>query len=147
MKMFNDKTRGWPLAVISVLVAVLSIAWCVYVLEDGEAQARQAPTTMVGEWHQTGENASSFIATITPGSIEIVMETRDGSSSIYWLGTFNENQDLSKPFEIVSIGDQDAMRSAIFASSEKTKLFSYKDGTLSYKFSMMGTKSVIHLVK
>lgn len=105
------------------------------------------PINLIGKWHQTKtENDILMEATISSGSIQIDMKTRD-SNSIYWMGSFDTSKNSSSSFEIVSKGDQDAMSMSIFGSQDKTKKFTYIDGDLSFKFTMMGTTSTIHLSK
>lgn len=108
----------------------------------------QIPVSMTGKWHQDEPTSTGITmeATIDVTTIQIDMITRD-SSSIYWLGTFDSDQDLSTSFEVVSVGDQDAMSRSIFGSQSSRKTFAYNDGELSYSFSIMGTTSTIRLTK
>lgn len=104
-----------------------------------------APASMIGKWQENdATNGVIMKATITPGAIQINMVTRD-STSIFWLGTFDSDKDPSKPFKTISNGDTDALKLSIMGSNEKTKLFTYKNGVLSFEFSMMGTSTTIHL--
>lgn len=109
-----------------------------------------APTNLLGEWHQTKSGIPDIVmdASINPNSIQINM-TPQGStnSSIYWLGTFDTSKNSADSFDTTSLGDQDAMQGSIFASLDDRKLFTYKNGDLSFKFTMMGTTTTVHLAK
>lgn len=105
------------------------------------------PSSFVGEWHQVNSNPAGWMtASISGESIQVNLRTRD-SSSIFWMGTFDTSKKPVGKFEIVSLGDQDAMKWKILASTESKKTFVYDNGDLSFDFSMAGTSTVVHLKK
>jgi uncharacterized protein YfaP (DUF2135 family) len=119
------------LAISIALVAVMTIAS----RSDGSAEV-DIPVSLTGKWHQTeGPKNVRMTAEIYGGSIQIDMESREATYP-YWLGTFDSDRNTRKPFKVVSIGDPDAMSQSIFGSNEKTKPFTYKDGLISFEFSM-----------
>jgi hypothetical protein len=107
------------------------------------------PSSLLGQWYQTqnGINGTYMTATVTSGHIQVNMKTRGSVSQIYWLGTFDTDKGTSKSFKTVSLGDPDAMAMSIFGSADKTKKFEYKNGLLSYKFSMLGSTTTVKLSK
>lgn len=117
----------------------------------GSANASDGPVpkTFAGDWHQVKSGLSGFYMTaeISAGSIQIDLKTRDNTKGHFWLGTFEGDRSTAKPSTFVSVGDQDAMSLEIFASSEKTKKFTYKNGRLSYQFSIMGAETTVYLAK
>lgn len=142
------KTMILPIAtVISLLAVIIAITWATGVMDSNAKTVKSEPTSVTGEWHQTenGVDGVYMTASVKPGSIQINMRLRD-SEHIYWLGTFSQDEIL-KQKATVSFSDQDAMASEIFASTDKNKVFSYKDGVLSFKFSMLGQSTVVKLSK
>jgi hypothetical protein len=102
-----------------------------------------APASLVGHWTQVrGMPGDTMVADITNDKITIQM-TLGNSTGLYWVGTFDPTKAAAG--SIVSVGDTDAMSTQLFASNEKTKTFFYKDGGLSYGFSMMGVSSTVYL--
>lgn len=109
--------------------------------------ADDKPVNFIGTWHQVKGNPDFVMtAEISFGSIQINMKTRDGSN-VYWMGTFDTDMTDIKHFTMISTGDQDAMANMIFASQDPTKKFTYRDGTLSFDFTIMGTTTTVHLSK
>jgi hypothetical protein len=102
------------------------------------------PVVLAGKWHQSSPpDGMSFDAQISDDSIQIMVKM-DGSEGIYWLGSFDPNVIAGT---IESQGDSDAMALEIFASQESFKTFTYKDGTLSFQFSMLGISQTIQLTR
>lgn len=133
------------LATLGAIASISVLAACGGSHKDAEAAT---PKTLLGGWHQEKRNETGVYMTadIRPGTIQIDMETRS-SSSIYWLGGFDTDEDPSKPFETISMGDSDALALELFGSQDKTKKFTYKDGVISFKFKMLGTTTTVSLVK
>lgn len=106
------------------------------------------PSSMIGDWHQVSSGLPKAVmnASITESKIEITL-TMQNTTGIFWTGTFDTSQSTDKPFATVSKGDVEAMTMEMYASSEKTKLFTYKDGELSFQFSIMGVSTTVFLSK
>lgn len=133
------------LAFLILLVSAISLAACG--TSHDASRSNKNPATLVGEWRQINASSNGWMtASISSGSIQVNLRGRD-SSSIFWLGTFDTSRKPRGKFNIVSIGDQDAMRWDITASSEKKKTFSYNRGVLSFEFSAMGSSATIHMIK
>jgi hypothetical protein len=63
-------------------------------------------------------------------------------------GSFDTSDKTGQSFTVTSLPDPDAQKAlagSLFGSSEKTKKFTYKDGELTYEFSMMGVESIVHM--
>ncbi|AVD99471.1 lipoprotein [Streptomyces phage Bing] len=134
------------LAVLATIASISVLSACGG-SHDNSAE-KNIPTSLVGEWYQVNANDGDMLAkaSINPGSIQINLDSRD-TSRIYWLGTFDGEKDPSTDFTVVSKGDSDAMEMSLFGSRDKNKSFTYKDGELSYKFTMQGMTSTIRLEK
>jgi len=148
--------KGTILLVISAVIAVIGGIAVYFVVDNVVAKAanenpKKSPVSMVGDWVQSNtEGGVQATATISDvGSIQINLKTRD-SSNIYWMGSFDTPKDAAGEFEVVSLADPDAqkvMGSSLFGSQDKSKKFAYRNGELSYEFTMMGTTKKVLLTK
>lgn len=103
------------------------------------------PPSLDGHWVTVDASEDgNFEATISGDHIEINFAATkdDDTTALYWDGTFPAGSD-----KIVSQGNVKKMSSALLASQDKTKTFDYKNGELSFPFSMMGVSSTVHLKK
>jgi hypothetical protein len=117
---------------------------------DAQGTSYQVPKSLVGNWYQTENGIDGIIMSASVNrnnTIQINMETRDSGGGIYWMGSFDSGNSPKTSFTTVSLADPDAMKWEIFSSQDQTKSFTYKNGDLSYKFSMMGTTTTVHLRK
>jgi hypothetical protein len=132
----------------AICVVLLGVFIVLYGFVDNGSAESKNPVSLIGEWHQTDSGIPDIYmtATIDADSIQINMKMKD-AAGVYWLGTFNVDEDLSKPVKIVSQADADGMAMSIFSSTDKTKTFFYENGDLSYKFSIMGITTTVHLSK
>jgi hypothetical protein len=135
------------LAVLAAFSSISVLAACGG-SHDNSAGVSKDPVSLIGEWHQTNAEETGVVmkASISPGSIQVNMDTRD-QSGIYWLGTFDTDKGTVKGFTTVSKGDPDAMEKSLFGSQSKTKSFTYKDGEISYKLTILGTTTTVRLAK
>lgn len=131
-----------------IVISALVVAAGFFVVPMGQDNEKsEIPTSLIGNWAQVnGEPDATMTAEITGEAIQINMETRD-SSSIYWLGSFDTTGDLTTTFDVESQGDQDAMALSLFGSGDPTKTFAYKDGKISYGFTIMGSTTTVYLAK
>lgn len=113
----------------------------------------KAPKSFVGDWYQTNSSDDGVYMTASVSandSIQITMKTRD-SSAVYWMGSFQvSDKKTSDSFKLESKADPDAqkwMDDSIFGSQDDSKVFTYKNGDLSYEFTMVGVTKTIHLAK
>lgn len=101
--------------------------------------ASKAPIDLTGSWHEalTDTIATNMTADVSDGHIQIMMYS-DVVNGLYWDGSFKAKQTTST-FDVVSVADSDAL------SQDPTKTFTYKNGILSYDFTMLGQSHTIHL--
>lgn len=108
------------------------------------------PADLTGEWKQTNSASDTDYqtATITGDTVEIywVSET-DESKSLYWSGTFTAPTTADEPYTWESTNNHDKTDSALLASPDDTKTFTYEKGQISYEASAFGTTKTIHLEK
>jgi hypothetical protein len=112
-------------------------------------KAPQAPD-LSGAWKQSNPNSEKSYqqATITADAITVDWVTDGGNTtSIYWVGTFKAPSSSNGPYTWTSQRDAAATKSALLASSDATKEFTYDGDTISYKVSAMGTTTTVKLKK
>lgn len=132
------------LAVLALIVSIFTLASCG---STHGASVSTKPVSLVGEWHQVNSDPSGWMtASISGESIQVNLKGRD-SSSVFWMGTFDTHKRTASKYKVVSLGDQDAMRWMITASSESKKTFTYDHGVLSFQFSALGSSTTIHMTK
>jgi hypothetical protein len=103
-----------------------------------------------GAWKQNNPNSEKSFqqATITADTIAVDWVTDGGNTtSIYWVGTFKAPTSSDGPYTWISQRDAAATKSALLASSDATKEFTYDGDTISYKVSAMGTSTTVKLKK
>lgn len=141
---------------ISILTVVL-LAVVGFVL-TGAMTSNASPKTasnriLTGEYHQTkGMPNTTMSATIADGKIKVSLRLdsgEEGDSNVYrtfWQGTF-DTSNTSDTFTTISKPDVKVVNSSLYGSSETSKKFTYKNGDLSYEFSILGASTTVHLSK
>ena len=116
------------------------------------AASSSAPAApdLTGDWKQV--NAASEdsyqVATIQGDTIEIYWVTESADTkSLYWAGTFVAPETAEEPYTWESANDTEKTGSALLASGDETKTFTYQDGQISYDVSAMGMTQTVRLEK
>lgn len=102
---------------------------------------------LTGVWTQVDAGDSYQQATIQGDAIEINWIGTDGTSALYWAGSFAAPTTADEPYTWTSTNDTSKTSGALMASSDETKDFTYEDGTISYSVSMMGVTTTVQLEK
>ena len=117
--------------------------------EEVTPEAAAAPD-LAGTWKQTnsGSDDAFQAAVITADTITINWVSDGGDTeSIYWVGTFTPPTDDAPPYTWTSTRDAAATDSAMLASTDDSKDFTFEDGEVSYKASAMGTTTTVRLAR
>lgn len=124
------------------VVSIFGLAAC------ASDSSRQLPDSLMGDWKQV-DNSGGYVAyaEVAASSIQVNLVSRDGDSSIYWMGTFDGERETDENFMYVSKADQDALAFSMMGSTDANKKFVYEDGRIAYKFTMMGTTYTVELAK
>ncbi|QEQ94658.1 hypothetical protein SEA_SOSHI_45 [Streptomyces phage Soshi] len=137
----------------SMIISVAALTSISLLNACGTETDSKAPKSFVGDWYQTNGKDTGVYMTAAVSSndtIQIHLKTRD-SGDVYWMGSFQvSDKKTSDSFKLESKADPDAqkwMASSIFGSQDKSKMFEYKNGDISYKFTMVGVTKTIHLAK
>lgn len=110
--------------------------------------AAAAAPDLAGTWKQTNSGSDdAYQAAVITGDTITVNWVSDGgdTESVYWVGTFTPPADDASPCTWTSTRDKAATDSAMLASTDDTKEFTFEDGEVSYKASAMGTTTIVRL--
>lgn len=117
--------------------------------EIPQAEAPKA-ADLTGVWKQSNSASEDAFqqATITGNTITVDWVADAGATtSIYWVGTFEAPTDANEPYTWTSQRDAAATDSALLASSDDTKEFTFEGDTISYQVSALGTTTTVTLVR
>ncbi len=114
-----------------------------------KAEEKQ-PADLTGDWKQVNSSSDDSYqqATISGDTIEIYWVSDNGDTkSLYWTGSFEAPTTADEPYSWESKNDHDKTDSALMASSDDTKKFTYEKNQISYEASALGTTTTIRLEK
>jgi hypothetical protein len=144
----NKSILRWLVpAALAIAALVLSI-FALTVANSNES-APKPGTVQIGETKESVSilgswTADKMTATVTETTIEIQWST-DEMSGLYWKGSFVGT--AADGDKLVSAGDLAAMEESFISSRDPEKEFVYENGKLSFKRTVMGMTSVIHLTR
>lgn len=101
-----------------------------------------------GTWVESGATGETTYqqATISGDVIEIVwVNAEEKSTMLYWAGTYMPPEKPVSEYTWDSMNDTSKTDSALFASGDDMKTFTYKDGVLSYSVTAMGITKTVDL--
>jgi len=107
------------------------------------------PLSLVGNWMQEGkEGEDSYQAGyVSDDRIEIYWVLDGGDTTmLYWSGTYDAPTEDVSEYTWDSVNDTTRTGSALMASGDDTKTFSYADGKISYDVSIGGETATVTLV-
>lgn len=114
----------------------------------GRSSAANEVPDLEGVWKSKDNDGSYQEATITSDTIEINWVSDGGATkSVYWIGTYTAPTEATDTYEWVSERNKEKTDSALLASTDDTKAFSYSGGKLKYEVSAFGTTTTLELTK
>jgi hypothetical protein len=108
------------------------------------------PVAWDGPWTaQVGEARFEAIVTGNEITITLNMSTTAGDGGLYWKGTFPAPAIATQGsvFDINSTGDTAAMGESLYGSQDPTKVFTFDNGKLTFKFTIAGVRTTVPLEK
>jgi hypothetical protein len=120
------------IAMLAVVLVGISLSAC----QSSDSGSDAKPASLVGAW-----KAEGLEATVAADSIEINFVSTE-SKSLYWKGTFASGTD-----KITSVGDREALDSAMLGSQDANKVFNIEGGKITFKITMLGTTKTVKLEK
>lgn len=128
-------------------ISLLLLAGAMLIMTSCGSAAASIPD-LKGTWKSEDNNGSYQEAVISDNSIEINWVSDGGDTkSIYWVGSFIAPTEATNSYSWTSERDKEATDSALLASSDETKEFTYSDGVISYQTSALGTTTTMKLKK
>ena len=113
-----------------------------------EEKESEEPTDLTGTWKSEDNDGSYQEAVISEGRIEINWVSDGGDTkSIYWIGTYEAPTEAVDEYSWTSERNKEETDTALLASTDDTKDFTYKDGVISYEASALGTTKTVELTK
>ncbi|WP_200826214.1 hypothetical protein [Microbacterium timonense] len=116
--------------------------------ESQPIEAPAEPLDLTGEWKQTNSNSADSYqaATITDSTITVDwVNEQDSARALYWAGTFEPPTEDTTHYEWDSVNDKAQTDTALMASGDDTKTFTYSDGVLSYELTAMGVTMTVEM--
>ena len=113
-----------------------------------EEKEPEEPTDLTGTWQSEENDGSYQEAVISDDRIEINWVSDGGDTkSIYWIGTYEAPTEAADEYSWTSERNKEETDTALLASTDDTKEFTYKDGVISYEASALGTTTTVELSK
>lgn len=110
-------------------------------------EASPAPD-LSGSWKQSNSRSDVdyMTAVVADGVLTVnwVLGSQD-IDAIFWVGTYEAPSDDTSPYTWTSIRDAEATQTAILASTEETKDFTYEDDTIAFDVSLQGESATVEL--
>lgn len=131
-------------AFIIVLITVLSGQPDVKVNNEQQNNVLSSASDFNGTWKYEDPSGQEFTAVIHNNAIEVDWLMDAKTSGLYWKGDFETDDSDGS---ILSKADRDALSRSLVGSRDKTKIFTYSDGKLQFKFGAMGITKVVTLEK
>lgn len=113
-------------------------------------EAPAEPLDLTGEWKQTNSNsADSYQAATISGEQITINWVNDAESTtaLYWAGTYVPPADGAQTYTWDSANDTTQTDSAMLASGDPTKTFTYENGVLKYELTAMGVTMTVEMSK
>lgn len=138
------------------LVLALCLCFALAACGGGGSQESETPETpaqpldLTGEWKQVNSNSEDSwqSATITGDAIEVYWISDGGDTkSLYWAGSYVAPVTSEESYTWDSANDAEKTATALLASSDETKTFTYEAGQISYEVSALGTTTTVRLEK
>ncbi|WP_235480993.1 hypothetical protein [Frondihabitans sp. Leaf304] len=107
------------------------------------------PPVLTGTWKSETSDPDSYQEATIAGDVIKINWVGDGGDTqyIYWVGSFTAPTTADSPFKWTSSRDKAATDSALLASTDDTKAFTYDTGVISYSASLQGTTTTVKLHK
>ena len=118
--------------------------------ETPKKEEKKDPVDLSGKWKSEDNNGAWMEAEISGNVITVNWVSDNGdTTSIYWVGTYEAPTEYTEEYTWTSTRDQEVTASALLASTDDTKDFTYSDADqqLTYEASAAGTTTKVRLTK
>ena len=115
--------------------------------EEANEEVKE-PVVLTGKWEYKDDDGTWMQADITEDTITINWIMDEGNTTaVYWVGTYTAPTEYSEEYTWTSTRDKEATDSALLASLDDTKEFSYSDSNkqITYQVTVSGITKTIAL--
>ena len=115
--------------------------------EEAKEEVKE-PVVLTGKWEYKDDDGTWMQADITEDTITINWIMDEGNTTaVYWVGTYTAPTEYSEEYTWTSTRDKEATDSALLASLDDTKEFSYSDSSkqITYQVTVSGITKTITL--
>ncbi len=130
--------------VLSMILLLTLIA--VLFVGCGEKGEKEEVPDLIGEWSVKNDDGEEGMTMMITSEYMEINWASDDTSALYWAGTFTPPT-KSGEYKWTSTNDKSKTDTAILASGDDTKEFTYADGVISFDVSMMGVTQTMHAEK
>lgn len=142
------------MVLLLAVITIMAFAACSAGGDSGKDSGGDSPKNtetlnLEGNWKQKNSNSDTSYqrAVITSDTIEIYWVTDGDTESLYWAGSYVKPTTSEDKYTWDSVNDKEKTGSALLASGDDTKTFTYEKGEISYSISAMGTTTTVKLEK
>lgn len=136
--------RPFIIAVSMLLILVIILVLLFTRLLSSQSKV----VDLSGTWRSEDNNGTYQEAVISDGTIIINWVSDGGDTySLYWYGSYEVPEEATTEYSWISEADVTQTESALLASQDTEKEFTYKDGIISYSASALGTTTTVKLEK
>ena len=118
--------------------------------QETKKEEEKAPVDLAGTWKSEDNDGSWMEAVIADDTITVNWVSDNGdTTAIYWVGTYQAPTEYIEEYSWTSERNKEQTDSALLASTDDTKDFTYSDATkeLSYQVTMSGVTTTVQLTK
>lgn len=131
-----------------MMISAIALAFSACSGQNASEKEPAEPTDLSGTWRSEENDGSYQEAVISEDRIEINWVYDGGDTkSIYWIGTYEAPTEAVDEYSWTSERNKEETDTALLASMDDTKDFTYKDGVISYEASALGTTTTVELSK
>lgn len=117
---------------------------------QSKSSPKSEQVNLDGVWQQINSNSDTMYqaANISGGEIEVRwVDTENHSNYIYWAGSVTVPDKATNEFTWDSENDTSKTSTAMMASPDATKTFTYSNGQISFEVSLMGKSTIVKMEK
>lgn len=131
---------------ITAIIALV-LCGCALTACSGKGEEKGTVPDLTGSWIETNTDSDAKMsAEITSDTIEVYWSA-DETRALYWSGTYVAPTKAGT-YTWSSVNDHDKTDSALLASGDDTKDFTYNsDGEITFDVTAMGVTKTVHLAK
>lgn len=111
-----------------------------------QAEEQKAPLSLDGTWKQTNSSSEdSYQEAVIEGDTITINWVGPDTKALYWAGSYEAPTTSDDSYSWTSTNDTSQTQTALMASSDETKEFTYENGVLSYEVSALGVTTTVKL--